>query len=144
MGCSAPGSSVRGILQSRILEWLSCPPPGDLPDAGTKPTSLRSPALAGGFLPLVPPGKHHSQAWNNANLLVGVRCSPFGRLECHLFCRPSPLSGSGCGQNIPELGAALTLTPSPSCSFFMYTKDQGKLSVRCQSFSLPVPSLPDP
>ena len=28
---------------------LPCPPPGDLPDPGIKPTSLLSPALAGGF-----------------------------------------------------------------------------------------------
>ena len=29
-----PGSSVHGIFQARILEWLPCPPPGDLPDPG--------------------------------------------------------------------------------------------------------------
>ena len=28
---------------------LPCPPPDDLPDPGIKPTSLMSPALAGGF-----------------------------------------------------------------------------------------------
>ena len=28
--CSPPGSSVHGILQARILEWVSRPPPGDL------------------------------------------------------------------------------------------------------------------
>ena len=36
---------------------LPCPPPGDLPDPGIKPTSLMSPALTGRFFPLVPPGK---------------------------------------------------------------------------------------
>ena len=35
--------------------WLPFPPPGDLPNSGIKPASLASPALAGGFLPLVPP-----------------------------------------------------------------------------------------
>ena len=30
------------------------PPPGDLPEPGIDPTSLTSPALAGGSLPLVP------------------------------------------------------------------------------------------
>ena len=25
MGCSPPGSSVRGILQARILEWVAIP-----------------------------------------------------------------------------------------------------------------------
>ena len=44
---------------SRQEYWsgLPCPAPGDLPNPGTKPTSLTSPALAGGFLPLAPPGK---------------------------------------------------------------------------------------
>ena len=44
---------------SRQEYWsgLPCPPPGDLPKPGTEPASLRSPALAGGSLPLVPPGK---------------------------------------------------------------------------------------
>ena len=46
---SLPGSSVHGILQARILEWVACLPPGDLPDPGVKPVSLSSPALAGGF-----------------------------------------------------------------------------------------------
>ena len=48
LDCSSPGSSVNGILPARILE-LPCPPPGDLPHLGIKPTSLMSPELAGGF-----------------------------------------------------------------------------------------------
>ena len=38
--CSPPGSSVHGILQARILEWVACPPPGNYPDPGTEPASL--------------------------------------------------------------------------------------------------------
>ena len=36
---------------SRQEHWseLPCPPPGDLPDPGTEPTSLTAPALAGRF-----------------------------------------------------------------------------------------------
>ena len=49
MDCSPPGSSVHGILPARILEWVACPPPGDLPDSGTETSSLTSPALPGGF-----------------------------------------------------------------------------------------------
>ena len=49
MECSLPGSSVRGILQARILEWVACPPSGDLPDLGIKLKSLAFPALAGRF-----------------------------------------------------------------------------------------------
>ena len=43
---SPPGSSVHGILQARIMEF-PCPPPGDLPNPGTEPTLLTSPALVG-------------------------------------------------------------------------------------------------
>ena len=47
--CSPPGSSVRGILQARILEWVAMPSPEDLPDPGIETAFLTSPALAGGF-----------------------------------------------------------------------------------------------
>ena len=40
MDYSPPDSSVHGILQARVLEWV--PSPGDLPDPGIKP---RSPTL---------------------------------------------------------------------------------------------------
>ena len=49
MDCSLPGSSVHGVLQARILEWLPWLPPGDFPDPEIKLESLRSPALAGRF-----------------------------------------------------------------------------------------------
>ena len=44
-----PGSSVHGILQARILEWLPCLPPGDFPNPGIELKSPGSPALASGF-----------------------------------------------------------------------------------------------
>ena len=46
MDCSPPGSSVHGILQARVLEWVFLSP-GDLPDPGMEPVSLMSPVLAG-------------------------------------------------------------------------------------------------
>ena len=60
MDHSPLGSSVCGILQAGILEWVAIsrqeywsglpfPPPGDLPDPGIKPAPLASPALADGF-----------------------------------------------------------------------------------------------
>ena len=39
MDCSLPGSSVHGIFQARILEWIAFPSPGDLPDPGIEPGS---------------------------------------------------------------------------------------------------------
>ena len=42
-------SSVYGILQARILEWVANSPPGDSPGPGTKSTSLISPTLTDTF-----------------------------------------------------------------------------------------------
>ena len=56
MDCSLPGSSVHGILQARILEWvaISFSRSGDLPDPGINPGS---PALQTDSLLSGPPGK---------------------------------------------------------------------------------------
>ena len=54
MDYSPPGSSVHGILQARILEWVVMLPPGNLPDPGIK---SRSPALQTDSLLSEPPGK---------------------------------------------------------------------------------------
>ena len=39
MDCSSPGSSDHGILQARILEWVSIPFSGDLSNTEIKPGS---------------------------------------------------------------------------------------------------------
>ena len=57
MDHSLPGSSVHGIFQAKILEWVAISFSGDLPNPGTEPTSLESPALAGGFFTTAPAGK---------------------------------------------------------------------------------------
>ena len=54
MDCSLPDSSVHWIIQARKLEWLPCPPPGDLPNPGIEPGS---PALQANSLPPDPSGK---------------------------------------------------------------------------------------
>ena len=45
LGYSPSGSSVRGILQARILEWVAMPSSGDLPAPGIEPASPAVPAL---------------------------------------------------------------------------------------------------
>ena len=74
MDCSLPGSSVHGIFQARILEWVAFPTPGDLPDPGIEPTFLVSLALAGGFFTTEPPGKpnlaNKKKDDNNKNLNI--------------------------------------------------------------------------
>ena len=67
MDCSALGSSVHGILQARILEWVAVPSfrgfPQDLPDLGIEPMSLTSNLhWQAGYLPLAPPGKPISES----------------------------------------------------------------------------------
>ena len=57
MDPSPPGSSVHGIFQTRILEWVPFPAPGDLLNPGIKTASPLSPALAGGFFATAPPEK---------------------------------------------------------------------------------------
>ena len=42
---------------------LPCPPPGDLPNPGIKPTALTSPALAGRFFPTSATWKVHPLEW---------------------------------------------------------------------------------
>ena len=49
MDCSLSASSVHGISQARILEWVAFPSIGDLPNTGIQPVSLGFPALAGRF-----------------------------------------------------------------------------------------------
>ena len=48
MDYSPPGSSVHGILQARILDWVAIPSSGDLSDPGIKPRE--SFHIAGGLL----------------------------------------------------------------------------------------------
>ena len=54
MDCSPPDSTVHGILEARILEWVAISCSRGSSDPGTEP---RSPALAGGFFTTMPPGK---------------------------------------------------------------------------------------
>ena len=52
LDCSLSGSSVRGIFQARIVEWVAFPSPQDLPDPGIEPVSPMSPALQADSLPI--------------------------------------------------------------------------------------------
>ena len=53
--CQGPLSM--GFSRKEYWSGWPYPPPGDLPDPRIKPTSLMSPALAGGFFPTRPHGK---------------------------------------------------------------------------------------
>ena len=66
----SPGSSVHGVLQARILEWVAMPSSrwASLPRE-EKPVSLRSPALAGLFFTTRVPGKPYFSCNNKAFVL---------------------------------------------------------------------------
>ena len=49
MGCSPPGSSVHGILQARILQWVAIPFSRGSSRSRNRTKSLMSPGLAGEF-----------------------------------------------------------------------------------------------
>ena len=49
MDSSTPAPLFVGFSRQEYWSGLPCPPPGDLPNPGIEPMSLRSPVLAGGF-----------------------------------------------------------------------------------------------
>ena len=55
--CNLPGSSVHGIFQARILEWVAISFSRGSFRPRDRISVSWSPALAGRFLPLAPPGK---------------------------------------------------------------------------------------
>jgi len=67
-----PGSSVHGILQARILEWVAMLSSRDLPNPRVEPVS---PALQADSLPTEPPGKSY-----RLNELI---CEVLRRLRSH-------------------------------------------------------------
>ena len=81
--CSPPGSSVHGVLQARILEWVAMSSSGDLSNPGIKP---RSPTLQADSLPTEPPGKPNNTGVGSLSLLHWI----FPTLELNqglLHCR---------------------------------------------------------
>ena len=82
--CSLPGSSVHGILQARILEWVAIP----FSRGSFQPrdrTQVCSPALWAGSLPSEPPGKPKNPGVDSLSLLQRIfltQESNWGLLHC--------------------------------------------------------------
>ena len=68
MDCSLPGSSVHGILQARILEWVTT-----TSTRGSKLCLLCLLHWQVGSLPLVPPGKPSRQTLNTVECMHAER-----------------------------------------------------------------------
>ena len=84
LDCSPPDPSVHGIFQARILEWITIPSPGDLPDPGIKPMF---PCLLHWRWILYPLSHWNklSLEINSQNFLPWIN---FGRLLCSLTTPP--------------------------------------------------------
>ena len=87
MDCSPPGSSIHGIFQVRILEWVAMPSSRGSFDPGLEPGSS---ALQADSLPSEPSGKPHMILYNN---IITFLKNPL------FLCCPPPLNPKGFVQN---------------------------------------------
>ena len=90
MDCSPPGSSIHGLSQARILEWVAISLSRDLPDPGIKPLSFMSPALAGKFFTSSTTWFRYQVLSSNSNFQK-IECDWLGSLVVH------PLAKEGQG-----------------------------------------------
>ena len=67
--CDPMDYTVHGILQARIMEWVTFPSPGHLPNPGTKP---RSPTLQAHSLPAEPQRKPKNTGVDSLSLLQWI------------------------------------------------------------------------
>ena len=101
MDYSPPVSSVHGILQARILEWVAIHFSRDLPNPGIEP---RSPASQADSLPSELPGKPPNEDIINGLKIIALvfRWSPsffkteyfMGRNDNLFICVPNSRTGS--------------------------------------------------
>ena len=94
VNCSLPGSSVCGILQARILEWVAlCPAPGNLPDPGIEPciSSLLglSPTLTS--IPIIPPLWVITEPWADSLCSQQLPASYLLYTTCYSLSLSHPL-----------------------------------------------------
>ena len=70
--CSPPVSSVNGIFQARIPQWMPFPSPRDLSHPGIESVSPVSPALQVDSLTVDPSGKPRPQDSQIIRLMMGA------------------------------------------------------------------------
>ena len=92
MDCSPSHSSVHEIFREEHWSELPFPLLGDLPDPGTKPLSLASPALASRFFTSEPSGKLSSHGYLYIILQSRNSFSDYGFQRNLKFATGSPLS----------------------------------------------------
>ena len=104
MDCTPPGSSVHGIPQARIPEWVAMPSSRgsarrrDLPNTGIEPPSLRPAALASKFFTT-------SATWETKTDAAAAAAKSLQ--PCRTLC--DPIDGSPPGTPVPGILQARTL-----------------------------------
>ena len=89
MDCSLPGSSVHGILQARILEWVAFSSPWDLPSAGIKPGSpaLQEDSFPPEHLGLAPVSGKVLMEIRNITAVTPILCGIQDEINKELFSK---------------------------------------------------------
>ena len=123
--CNLPNSSVHGILQARILEWVAIfSSRGSSPNPGIKPESL---AVTSRFFTTEPPGKLRPKALGLKSLQgeqvgwaspVWSSCSSPWSLWDSSSYSPAPIhsspdAGSRCSMNAMNEGLNIKVVQSP-------------------------------
>ena len=110
--CSLPGSSVHGILQARILQWVAMPSSRGFSRPRDRTHVSCGSYIAGGFFTTEPPGKPQKGPYLNARHGRGSAGKSLLRVEYKSESPPSqriPSPDSGCWNprlNTRERGAS--------------------------------------
>ena len=117
---------------------LPFPPPGDLPDPGTKPVS---PALQADSLPSEPPGKPHAMQWgqktkwekvNSSQCISPLLLLP-SRFSCVRLCDPMDCNPSGSSVRGILQARKLEWVAIPSSRRSSPPRDWTRVSCICRS-----------
>ena len=116
MNCSLPGSSVHGILQARILEWVAMPSSRGSSQCKDRTCASRVSCLAGGFFTAEP-----------------LRPAPLEKSLPPLWCSPCPQGSqaifSGFALHFP-MGGRL-IPAQVTWSFWLHLERQGEGEESC-------------
>ena len=135
MGCSLASSSVYGVLQARILEWIAIPFSRGIFPTRTKLVSLTSNLhWQVGSLPLVPPGNPLMSAYlENSAVATGLEKVGFHSNPKEGQCKEYSNYWEGNrqeGQGSPNRGNRLQV----SDIFYLSLKWQEETNYKCQFF----------
>ena len=134
-----PGSTVHGILQAKILEWVDISFSGDLPNPGIEPRSVASAALVGGFFTTSITWETHVntlqfssvQSFSRVRLFAtpwtAALQPPFPSPAPRVHPNPSPLS-QWCHPII--LSSVVPFSSHPQSLQWAYNEIQGLLEVK--------------